>query len=233
MYALKWEEYLEIHPNAPHSEHTFFEYLVSIEGKPEATKMFNATITKNAHDNSFLKQFTSEANKDSKMALSQDLLKKSIFKTCLYLKPSKATVDSGQDFRGSEIDNFEIISEIIAVKGYLKDWTSSKKNLNPHQKKVRRIWMKGSVITWSSLINTMINATFQLFDPDSQEKNLYRTKMTDAQQENFNTFFERLFDHPFWDQNDATIDKALSASTGVKGIFENAGLTSDYILTGK
>ena len=80
MWKIKWEEYLELNPNQPYSEKLFFEYLCLKETKAEATKMFEATIVKNAHDNSSLKGFTAESNKDASLPLSQDLLKKSIFK---------------------------------------------------------------------------------------------------------------------------------------------------------
>ena len=79
MWNLKWEEYLDLYPNQSHSEKLFFDYLTSKESKAEATKMFEATIVKNAHDNSSLKIFTAESNKDASLPLSQDLLKKSIY----------------------------------------------------------------------------------------------------------------------------------------------------------
>jgi hypothetical protein len=233
MWNLKWEEYLETHPNQQHSEKLFFDYLCSKESKQDATKMFEATIIKNAHDNSSLKIFTAESNKDANLPLSQDLLKKSIFKHLLFLFPTESIIDSADDFRDTESDNFEIISKLIVDKGYLKNWTSSKKNLTPEQQKARRIWTKGSVITWAPMLNTMINATFQLFDRDDQLQNLYRPKMTDDQKAKFELFFDRLFKHPFWSQNDPTIDKALGAATNVKDIFERQGLNSNYILNGR
>jgi hypothetical protein len=232
MQKIKWEEYLEAFPNQAHSEKLFMEYLKGKEGKLEAIKMFEATIIKNAHDNSGLKNFTAESNKDSSLPLSQDLLKKSLFKSLLYFNPNDAIIDSTDDHRDSERENFKIISNIIVEKGYLNNWTSSKKGLTPEQQKARRIWTKGPVITWAPMINVMINATFQLFDKDEQAKNLYRPKMTDNQKERFELFFERLFNHPFWSQNDPTIDKALAASTTVKDIFEKQGLNSSYLLNG-
>lgn len=233
MWNLKWEEYLDANPSQSHSEKLFIEYLSLNESKAEAKKMFEATIIKNAHDTSSLKGFTAESNKDSTLPLSQDLLKKSIFKHLLFLSPTDSIIDSPGDFRDTESDNFEIISSIIVEKGYLNNWTPSKKNLTPEQQKARRIWTKGSVITWAPMLNTMINATFQLFDPKDQIKNLYRPKMTDDQKEKFELFFDRLFNHPFWSQNDPTIDKALGAATSVKDIFERQGLNSSYILNGR
>jgi len=233
MWNLKWEEYLESNPNQSYSEKLFFDYLSSKETKPEATKMFEATIVKNAHDSSSLKVYTAESNKDASLPLSQDLLKKSIFKHLLYLNPTDAIIDSINDFRDTECENFKIISSIIVNKGYLANWTSSKKGGTPEQQKARRIWTKGSVITWAPMLNTMINATFQLFDPKEQSKNLYRSKMTEDQKEKFELFLDRLFNHPFWSQNDPTIDKALGAATSVKDIFEKQGLNTGYILNGR
>lgn len=234
MHKIKWEEYLEEFPQQDHSEYKFIEYLKLKEGKTEALKMFEATIIKNAHENSVLKKFTSESNKDSSVPLSQDLLKKSLFKALIYQKPSEAIIDSKEDFRDSEAENFAIISNIIVEKGYLNHWTSSKKGLTTEQQIARRIWTKGSVITWAPMINVMINATFQLFDSNEQAKNLYRRKMNDDEKEKFELFFDRLFNHPFWgDKSNPLIDKALGASTSVTDIFQKQNLTSSYILNGK
>ena len=41
--------------------------------------MFEATIIKNVHDESSLKKYTAESNKDANLPLSQDLLQKTIF----------------------------------------------------------------------------------------------------------------------------------------------------------
>jgi hypothetical protein len=233
MHKIKWDEYLEANPNQPHSEKLFIEYLKDKEGKIESVNMFQATIIKNAHDKSILKQFTAESNKDASLPLSQDLLKKSLFKSLLYLVPTDAIIDTDDDYRDSEVENFKIITEIIVEKGCLNDWTPSKKGLTPAQQKARRIWTKGSVLTWAPLINSMINATFQLFDPNEQSKNLYRAKMTESQKKNFELFFHRLFNHPFWTQNDPVIDKALAASTSVKDIFIQQGLVWTFIQNGK
>ena len=232
MQKIKWEEYLESHPNQSYSEKSFMEYLREKEGKPEANKMFESTVIKNAHDKSALKSFTAESNKDASLPLSMDLLKKSIFKSLLNLNSTDAVIDSVKDYRDDECLNFSIIADIIVDKGYLKNWTSNKKGLSPDQQKARRIWTKGSVITWSPMMNVMINAIFQLFDKEEIAKNLYRPKMSDDQKQKFELFFTRVFNHPFWDQNDPTIDKALGAATSVKDIFDKQGLNSEYIRLG-
>jgi hypothetical protein len=233
MYAIKWEEYVEQNPGEKHSEKGFFDYLVRIEAKPDAKKMFDATIIKNVHDESSLKKFTAESNKDPNLPLSQDLLQKTLFKHTLYLTPSLVEVESELDFRDSEKENFQILSDLLVSEGFLNDWTPNKKDNTPKHQKARRIWTKASVLTWAPYLNTMINAIFKLFDPSQQDKNLYRSKMNDAQKEEFRLFLNRLFNHPFWLQNDATIDKALGAATNVKAIFEKQGLTTTYILNGQ
>ena len=57
--------------------------------------------------------------------------------------------------------------------------------------------------------------------------------MSDSQKDQFRLFLKRLFNHPFWLQNDPTIDKALGAATSIKDIFEKQGLTTTYIINGK
>ena len=233
MYAIKWEEYVEQNPGEVHSELSFFNYLTRIEAKPDAKKMFEATIIKNVHDESSLKRYTAESNKDANLPLSQDLLQKTIFKHTLYLTPSATDVDSENDFRDSEKENFQILSELLEEEGFLKEWIPNKNETDPIKLKARRIWTKAAVLTWAPYMNTMINAIFQLFDPSQQSKNLYRQKMTDSQKDQFRIFLKRLFNHPFWLQNDPTIDKALAAASSLKDIFEKQGLTTTYIINGK
>jgi len=233
MNKIKWEEYVEQNPTDVHSEFNFFNYLIRIEAKPDAKKMFDATIIKSVFDDSALKPFTAEANKDANLPLSQDLLQKTIFRHTLSLTPSAAIVDSENDFRDAEKENFQIICDLLVEEGFLKDWNPNKKDTTPKHEKARRIWTKASVLTWAPYLNTMINAIFKLFDPAQQQKNLYRQKMTDSQKEEFRMFLKRLFNHPFWLQNDPTIDKALGAASSIKDIFEKQGLTTNYIISGK
>ncbi len=230
MQKIKWEEYLDANPTPPHTETKFFEYLKNIVGKTDATKMFEATIIKNAFDNSELERFTAVSNKNASLPLSQDLLKKSLFKYLLYTSPNNLEIDSSDDYRDAEIENFNIISNIIVDKGYLNNWTSSKKNISEEQRKARRIWTKASLISWSPMVSDMINIIFQLVMDEDRSKRLLRTEMTDKQKKMFENYFERLFNHPFWSQNDEAIDKALGSATSLKGIFEKQGLNSSYVM---
>jgi hypothetical protein len=233
MYDIKWDEYIEQNPGEIHSELGFFNYLTRVQSKPEAKKMFEATIIKNVHDECSLKKYTAESNKDSNLPLSQDLLQKTIFKHSLYLTPTETDVDSENDFRDSEKENFHILAELLEEEGFLKEWIPNKKDTDPLKQKARRIWTKAAVLTWAPYMNTMFNAIFQLFDPIQQSKNLYRQKINESQKDQFRIFLKRLFNHPFWMQNDPTIDKALGAATNIKDIFEKQGLTTTYIINGK
>ena len=123
MQKIKWEEYLGVNPIPPHTETKFFEYLKSIVGKTDATKMFEATIIKNAFDNSELERFTAVSNKNASLPLSQDLLKKSLFKYLLYTSPNNVEIDSSDDYRNAEIENFKIL-----LIGSLGSNFGSKKN---------------------------------------------------------------------------------------------------------
>jgi hypothetical protein len=80
------------------------------------------------------------------------------------------------------------------------------------------------------MVSDMINIVFQLVIDEDRAKRLLRPVMTDKQKKMFENYFERLFNHPFWSQNDEAIDKALGAATSVKGIFDKQGLNSSYVL---
>ncbi len=233
MYKIQWEEYLELHPNDDHSEDNFIKYLAKIKSKAEAKNMFEASVIKNSHDNSDLKQYTAESNRDSNFPLSQDLLKKTIFKYTLYLNPSVAIIDSPNDYRDNEKINFQIFSKILVEESGLSKWSPNKNEKDPEILKIRRIWHKGSVLTWSPYLVSIINAIFRLFDTSQIEKKLYRHVMTENEQKDLRLMLKRLFNHPFWNQNDPTIDKALTAATSVPDLFEKQNLTFAYIQTGK
>ena len=79
----------------------------------------------------------------------------------------------------------------------------------------------------------MLNAIFKLFDKESQDKKLYRHTMTENEQKELRLFLKRLFNHPFWLQNDPAIDKAFAAASSLKSLFDQQNLKIQYILSGK
>ncbi|UUS59678.1 MULTISPECIES: chromosome partitioning protein ParB [unclassified Acinetobacter] len=233
MYSIKWEEYVELNPNEKHSEYNFLNFLLKKHERSEVKNMFEASIIKNVHDQSALKKYTAESNKDSTFPLSQDLLKKTIFKNTLFLNPSDAVIDSIDDFRDSEKNNYHLLAKILVEESGIEKWSPNKQDSNPEAIKARRIWNKASVLTWAPFLSAMLNAIFKLFDKESQDKKLYRHTMTEDEQKELRLFLNRLFNHPFWLQNDPAIDKAFAAASSLKSLFDQQNLKIQYILSGK
>lgn len=233
MYSIKWEEYVEMNPNEKHSEYNFFNFLLKKHEKAEVRNMFEASIIKNVHDQSALKKYTAESNKDATFPLSQDLLKKTIFKNALYLNPADSIIDSSDDFRDSEKNNYHLLATILAEESKIDKWSPNKHATDPEAIKARRIWNKASVLTWAPFLSAMLNAIFKLFDKESQDKKLYRHTMTENEQKELRLFLKRLFNHPFWLQNDPAIDKAFAAASSLKSLFDQQNLKIQYILSGK
>jgi hypothetical protein len=179
-------------------------------------------------------QFISEASKDQNYALSQELLKKSIFPHCLYLEASEAIFDTPFDFRNVEGSNFRKLSELFVKCGYLNDWVVKRSGtvLSSTQVRARRIWHKGSTLTWGPYVQDVIINACNLQTNDEREKLLYRPLLTDNELARIETSLKRLFDHPLWLSPDPEVDKLLVSAQRQDELFRRNSLTVRYVLTG-
>lgn len=237
IYKEHMEEYLSTPQAIPHSESDFVNFLVvkKNEDKKGAREMIKSTIITNAIKSSEFKEFTAEASKDSKYPLSVEAFKKFILPNLLYLEPSISPIQSEKDYRDEELENFKMIAKIICEKGKLSEWVSTNKNdITDYQRKIKRFWYRGSVITWSPYLKSIILNSLSIITNDERVRLLYRPKIQDYQLKSIEICLERLFNHPMWDEPfGSDIDTYLTNSQRQTEFFTKKGLTEIYVLTGK
>ncbi len=162
------------------------------------------------------------------------MLNIAIYPACLYLEASTALFDSPTDYRNQEAANFKHLCELLVERSYLKEWTQRQGSvaISNVQRKARRIWHKGSVVTWSPYLKDIIINAFNMMTDEDRGKLLYRSEMTTDVRERINASLKRLFDHNFWDSPEGEIDSLLVSATKQVDLFKRNGLTPLFVLTG-
>lgn len=236
IYKELWEEFISNKPADTHTESNFIHFLVTEKqrSKLDAKEMLRGAIKTSALDNSELAKFVAEASKDASFPITVDLLNKTIFPATLYLEPSTAKFTSDEDHRNSEVDNFKELSKIIVEESFLNDWVSHSrgKSLTNIQLKARRIWHKGSVLTWSPYLKSVLYFALQIMTSDEREKMLYRPTIAQNQKQIIKTCLNRLFNHSMWDAPEGEIDSLLVSAKKQDELFNRKGLTEKYVLHG-
>lgn len=236
IYKELWEDFATQKPTNQHSEANFYAFLVNEKGFPrgKANDIFRAEIKETALHQSELAKYIAEASKDASFPLTQEIMNKIIFPSCLYLQPSPAICDSPEDYRNQEAANFVSLSELLVEQSYLASWVqrSGSTSLSPASLKARRIWHKGSVLTWGPYLRDSIINAFNIMTEDERNRLLYRPEMGADTKERIQTHLHRLFNHPLWDEPEGNLDSILVSAQKQDALFKQKGLTSLYILTG-
>ena len=230
------EEFIETKPVEQHTESNFIDFLViqKQKTKTDGKEMLRGGIKIAALESSDLKQFVAEASKDANFPITIDLLNKTIFPATLYLEPSNAKFTSPEDYRNSEVENFKVIGNLLVEEGCLNDWVVSSKNktLTNAQLKARRIWHKGSVLTWTPYLKSILFFALQFMTNDEREKLLYRELIDERQKQIMKQCLHRLFSHPLWDEPEGEIDSLLVSAQKQEDLFNRKGLTEKYVISG-
>jgi hypothetical protein len=230
------EKFIETKPPELHTEENLVKFLVSEQqySSAEAKNMLVSAIKTQAKELSVLKDHIAIASRDANYPITDDLLSKTIFPNTLFLSPSKANFKSDIDFRDSEVENFKLISNLLVEKGNLTYWVTKKRNSNLSniQLKSRRIWHKGSVLTWAPYLKDIIINACNMMTQDERDKLLYRKQFTQEQIDRISNCLSRLFNHNLWDEPEGEIDNLLVSSQRQDELFNRKGLTLTYVLTG-
>lgn len=236
IYREFWEEFAIQKPAAQHSEANFVNFLITEKRftRAKANDVFRAAVKDSALSQSALAPFIAEASKDPSFPITQEIMTTAIFPHCLYLQPSAALFDTAEDYRNQEVANFQALTELIVEEGFLRGWVQrqSSTTLSNVQLKARRIWHKGSVLTWSPYLKDIIINTFNIRTEDERTKLLYRPELTSGDRERIKTYLARLFNHPIWDMPEGEIDSILVSAKRQEDLFRRNGLTSLHVLTG-
>ena len=230
------DKFIETKQPELHSEDNFIKFLVSEQQytKAEAKKMLNSTIKTQAKESSAFAEYVAIASRDAKYPITDDLLGKTVFPNTLYLSPAKSLFKSEFDFRDTELENFMSIADMIVEHSCIKDWVPKSRNtsLTDKQLKARRIWHKGSVLTWTTYLRDAIINGCNMMSQDERDKLLYRAKLTKEQAERISTSVSRIFSHNIWDEPEGEIDSLLVSAQKQHDLFNRKGLTISYVLTG-
>jgi hypothetical protein len=236
IYRELWEEFATKKPASEHSEQNFVNFLTTEKNfaRGKANEVFRAAIKDNALSQSVLSPYIAEASKDLSYPISQEVMNLAIFPNCLYLQPSSALFDTAADYRNHEVANFRVFSELLVEHGYLREWTErqTKATLTNIQLKARRIWHKGSVLTWGPYLKDIIINTFSIITEEDRIRLLYRPELTNDHKVRIQAILSRLFNHPMWDSPEGEIDSILASAKRQEELFRRNGLTSYYVLTG-
>ena len=236
IYKELLDEFITNKSPESHTEYNFIHFLAieKQKKKTEAKEMLRSAIKKTALDNSELSRFVAEASKDSSYPITIDLLNKTLYPATLYLEASNAKFNSVGDHRNSEGDNFKEICKIIVQEGFLNEWVPNikGKSLTNIQLKARRIWHKGSVLTWSPYLKSILFFALQTMTNDEREKMLYRAVINDHQNNIIVKCLNRLFSHPMWDEPEGELDTLLVSAKKQDDLFNRKGLTEKYVIHG-
>jgi hypothetical protein len=98
--------------------------------------------------------------------------------------------------------------------------------------KARRIWHKGSVLTWSPYLKSILFFALQTMTSDEREKILYRSVINDHQKNIIVRCLNRIFSHPMWDEPEGELDSLLVSARKQDDLFNRKGLTEKYVIYG-
>jgi hypothetical protein len=197
--------------------------------------MLRGAITNSALEGSKLKDYVAKASKDANFPITVDLLNTTIFRSTLYLEPSNARFTSEGDYRNNETANFAELSNLLLQETRIENWvTHSKgKTLTNAQLKARRIWHKGSVLTWAPYLESVLYYALHIMTTDEREKMLYRPAVDERQKKVVQHCLNRLFSHPMWDDPESEIDSLLVSARKQDELFNRKGLTEKFVIHGQ
>lgn len=237
IYKELLEEFISSQPPERHTEANFIHFLATQKqySKSEAKEMLRSAIKNSALDLSKLVPYVAEASKDASYPVTIDLLNKTIFPSTLYLEPSAAKFTSDDDHRNSEADNFAEVSNLLVQEAHLDRWVQNikGKTLTNTQLKARRIWHKGSVLTWAPYLKSILYFALQTMTNEEREKILYRASISDHQKDIIQKCLNRLFNHPMWDEPEGEIDSLLGSAKRQDELFNRKGLTEKFVIYGQ
>jgi ABC-type cobalt transport system substrate-binding protein len=231
------EEFISNKPVETHTESNFIHFLATEKqySKAEAKEMLRSAIKNSVLDGSKLAPYVAEASKDANYPVTIDLLNRTIFPATLYLEPSNAKFTSSEDHRNSEAENFSEVASLIIQEARLVNWVPNVKgtSLNNIQLKARRIWHKGSVLTWAPYLKSVLFFALHIMTNEEREQILYRQTIDDHQKEVIQKCLGRLFNHPMWDEPEGEIDSLLGSAKRQDDLFNRKGLTEKYVIHGE
>lgn len=236
IYRELLEEFISTKAPESHTEEHFVHFLAVAHqySKTAAKDMLRGAIKTAALAGSAIESFVAEASKDASYPMTIDLLERTIFPATLYLEPATAKFTSSADFRNSESQNFADVAAMLTKETNLAKWAQNikGKTLTHEQLKARRIWHKGSVLTWAPYLRSILFFALQAMTNEERERLLYREPMSEHQKTIISKCLNRLFTHPLWDEPEGELDSLLVSARKQDDLFAKKGLTEKYVIYG-
>jgi hypothetical protein len=236
IYRELLEEFISTKAPESHTEEHFVHFLVISHqySKTAAKDMLRGAIKTAALAGSAIEPFVAEASKDPSYPMTIDLLERTIFPATLFLEPATAKFTSSSDFRNTESQNFADVAAMLTKETNLANWVQKikGKTLTHEQLKARRIWHKGSVLTWAPYLRSILFFALQAMTNEERERLLYREPMSDHQKTIISKCLNRLFTHPLWDEPEGELDSLLVSARKQDDLFAKKGLTEKYVIYG-
>jgi hypothetical protein len=127
------------------------------------------------------------------------------------------------------------VSDLLVQETGIENWVphSKGKTLTNVQLKARRIWHKGSVLTWAPYLRSILYIALHTLTNDEREKMLYRPAISEHQKTIVRACLSRLFSHPMWDDPEPEIDSLLVSARKQDDLFNKKGLTEKFVVQGQ
>lgn len=229
-------DFINTNPQEKITEVNFVHFLVSDKNysRADANHILKSALMEEAKEKSSLKPYTADAPKDQKYPISFEILKKAIFPNLLFLESAPELIGGEFFRRDSELQNYLIIAQMLMEHTRISEWVTVQRNkaYDSVQLKARRIWHKGSVITWGPYLKDIVINAFNMRTELERTRLLYREEMSDDVKQRIQSCIERLFQHPLWDEPEGTLDSLLVSAQKQNDLFDQKGLTINYVLTG-
>jgi hypothetical protein len=237
IYKEMLDEFIDSSPPEGHTEERFTRFLSTVKSfsAPESKEMLRSAIKSSSLHGSDLFPFVATASKDASYPITMDLLNTTIFRACLYLEPSTARFTSGKDYRSAESANFHAVAALLVEETNIAAWVPHKKGniLSNQELKARRIWHKGSVLTWAPYLKSILFFALHIMTSAQRDQILHRPEIETARLDVIRICLTRLFSHPMWDDPDTEIDSLLVSARKQEELFIRKGLTENYVLYGE
>lgn len=237
IYKEMLDEFIDSTTPEEHTEERFTRFLSNAKGfsGAESKEMLRSAIKAASLHGSTLFPYVATASKDASYPITMDLLNTTIFRACLYLEPSQARFTSERDYRSSESANFQAVASVLVDETNIAAWVPHKKGkvLSNDEHKARRIWHKGSVLTWAPYLKSVLFYALHIMTSAERDQLLHRPEIESSRLDVIRMCLNRLFSHPMWDDPDSEIDSLLVSARRQEDLFNRKGLTEKYVIYGQ
>ena len=228
-----WEDYMST--EGEKSELGFLNFLVHAKGKTRAAarkEIWLAICESIANDPANrMSDYMTEKHRGRRQPLAFARIERAFFQPMLYAPPVEVEFETDGDHRADERRNMVRLLNVIVEEALEGKWNPDANNAQ--HRRTERIFSAGAIRAWALLLRDTINQHLHHYTDDARACFLFR-RVSEEDFAFFRQFVQRILSHKLWDDPDpagqiaARLAKDDAATA--KGLFEEHGLTVDYIL---